>query len=1169
MPDLDYDSILGGGDSVSKKRDLDYAKLLGEDAEAKPRVQPVVEVPKVEEPSFMKEVVGETVKDIGMLGISTAETMMQLGSGVLLYLPSKMYGSMHLLRGREAMDLAEEHIASLGYQPYSEQGKAAGELIAKGFDAFLTPARMAGEAAEGVDPRLAYLVEFGAELAQFGMTGAAVGRAKSSLETRGVNKMMPNEATVRYYQEKQRRLTQHEDLGIDFKEGFEQPYSKTFVKGELATKKILPGKEEVPLERAGVGKEKTRLEKGEDKSLIEKSTSLIEDAEVRAYFDKIDKANKVDPKKFVKESKKLLSERFIDEAGYVKEELIKNVGFDGYKAAINKILTKGRSGQAQTVWGQMYKDVWSGMPKADVKLMDEYIFARRWREILKNDRLREEPKKHIPPNKLGEEHWNTQVKFFEETRPDIAARGEKYFDWMRQMLGELRKEGLISEKLYNELLRFDYSRMEMLDAIDPVTGVGKIKEQARDSGIQTLARGKASDLLETSSQTMAMETISRTYARVFSNRANKSLFEAAENLNNPVVKLKKPGKGWDSVKVYLDGEVKNVYMPTDMAATWNMKNTEVSFALSNALRMGSMSSILRPMATGKLNPLYGMINFVRDIPHIWTVSQYYDANATNFFTGKKGQWKSTYHPAAPIALKQMGSDLGRVASDTFSKKGRFLDATEDGMSMSYLGGTQGKSFLQKMKKHPRELKGIANFFVNFNENMEIWSRLALRERVIRRRAEEKGISYKEASKNTEIRREASALARDYMDFSQAGTFIKSADEVWPYTNAAVQGTRGIAKAMGRNPAAASAKIAQLAILSTTLYAMSKEFGPKNMGETSDEAIKRNFIIQTPDSWRFTDIEGVERGFYFKMPKDQSQIFFGQMTNAMYDKSQGEEIDEVEVAKDMKEFFPDVSLWPSASSFFGYTTNTEFWKGGDDIFRAPNYKITQQIGPLAGQEVDRDSPQLYKDLGKVTGVSPSRGKYAVEEVLTGGNPLVWGVMEAYEQMMGDAPEINRKEHLAKVLSQTPFVKRFIGVTSPYHRFIEDYEDLEGEVAIDKWTRTINTDAVIKAHVFSDPDIKGGITYDDVMKEIGKNAEGDGGEFDRLLDRFMFSFKTKNLPQREMILHIYRKDAEVSARIFYDEYQKATPQVKEELISGVSQVMGEGFYEEFLRLQDEEE
>ncbi len=1119
--------------------------------------------------SLMKDLVIPTAKDIGQLGVATAETAMQLGSGVLLYLPSKMYGLMALPWGREAMDMAEEHIASLGYQPYSEQGKQAGELIAKGFDAFLTPARMAGEAAEGIDPRLGYLVEFGAELAEFGMTGAMVGRARSAMETRGVNRAIPNDATIRYYQEKQRLKSRLVEESVE-------PFGKTFVKGEdLATKRILPGKEEVPLERAGVGKEKTRLQRGEDKSLIEEAESgerafpefkpkvEMEDSEVKAYFNKVDAAKRVTLEKMLKQGKRLAGEKFIDEAGFVKEELIKKVGFDGYKATINKILTKGRSGQAQVTWGQMHKDVWSGMPKKDIKLMDRYIFSKRWKEILKNDRLRGEPGKHTSPNKLSEQRFEKQIEGIESARPDIVARSDKYFDWMRRMLGELRKEDLINNDLYNELLRFDYSRMAMIDAIDPKTQtkLGRMKEQARDSGIDTLAKGKASDLLETDSQMMAIETISRTYGRVFSNRANKSLYEAAQNIDNPIVKIKKPGKGWDSVKVFIEGEQRNVYMPTDLARNWNMKNTEVSYALGNAIRFASMSSVLRPMATGKLNPLYGMINFIRDIPHIWTVSQYYDNNATNFFTGKKGQWKSTYHPASPVALKQIGVDLANVASDTFSRKGRYLEAAEDGMLMEFLGGQQGSILKQRMGKHPREVGDIGRFFLSFNENMEIWTRLMLRERAIKNRAREKGISVKEASKNTEIRREASALARDYMDFSQYGTFIKVLDEGVPYTNAAIQGTRGIAKAMRRNPAAASSKIGQLAILSTTLYAIGKEMAPQNMIETSEETLKRNFIIQTPDSWRFKDIEGIERGIYFKIPKDQSQIFFGQMFNAMYDKSQGNEVDVGKVIKDMKEFFPDLAIWPSAESYFGYTRNVDFWNE-EQLFTAPGYKITQQIGPLAGQEVDRNSPQLYKDLGKTTGLSPVRSKYAVERLTTRDNPLVFGMTQAYESAFGEAPEINRQEHLAKTLSEIPFLKRFLGVTSPYHDFVEEKEELQAKVSIDRWVRTTNTDRIIKGHLYYDNQ-----TYQEVVKEIKKNSGGETKELRRLFDRYKFAVTTKDIPYREFILSIYRADSKVSAQLFYDKYIEAPPVEQHRMLSGASRVMGKGFKEEFGRLVGE--
>ncbi|MCK5022613.1 MAG: hypothetical protein KAS04_00425, partial [Candidatus Aenigmarchaeota archaeon] len=98
---------------------------------------------------------------------------------------------------------------------------------------------------------------------------------------------------------------------------------------KIATKRVLPTKEEVPLERLGVGKLKTRLETGADKSLIEQGKSLIEmkekpeiihKAEVKAVIDNpsaevLKTTDKI--KKYYKEAHKFLQENS-DDVGFVK-----------------------------------------------------------------------------------------------------------------------------------------------------------------------------------------------------------------------------------------------------------------------------------------------------------------------------------------------------------------------------------------------------------------------------------------------------------------------------------------------------------------------------------------------------------------------------------------------------------------------------------------------------------------------------------------------------------------------------------------------------------------------------------------------------------------------------------------------------------------------------------
>ena len=118
-------------------------------------------------------------KEVGKQIIGTAELAMSVATGMALFFPSKIYGTMALPFGRAVADMAEEGIASYGYQPFTERGRQAAEWVGKGFEIFLTPAKMAGESTKALMDKAGipyseeaeYLVNFGAEIAEFTLTG--------------------------------------------------------------------------------------------------------------------------------------------------------------------------------------------------------------------------------------------------------------------------------------------------------------------------------------------------------------------------------------------------------------------------------------------------------------------------------------------------------------------------------------------------------------------------------------------------------------------------------------------------------------------------------------------------------------------------------------------------------------------------------------------------------------------------------------------------------------------------------------------------------------------------------------------------------------------------------------------------------------------------------------
>ena len=136
-----------------------------------------------------------TLDDVADIGKGTVETIASLASSLALWPVSKSAGVWELMKGGSAEQAkqAEEQFAGYAYQPESESGKGASELVGKGFDLALTPARMAGEGVtELVGPRAGYIAELGAELAMFKMAHGAGGKGKAYTRQRATSKQVLN-----------------------------------------------------------------------------------------------------------------------------------------------------------------------------------------------------------------------------------------------------------------------------------------------------------------------------------------------------------------------------------------------------------------------------------------------------------------------------------------------------------------------------------------------------------------------------------------------------------------------------------------------------------------------------------------------------------------------------------------------------------------------------------------------------------------------------------------------------------------------------------------------------------------------------------------------------------------------------------------------------------------
>ena len=303
-----------------------------------------------------------------------------------------------------------------------------------------------------------------------------------------------------------------------------------------------------------------------------------------------------------------------------------------------------------------------------------------------------------------------------------------------------------------------------------------------------------------------------------------------------------------------------------------------------------------------------------------------------------------------------------------------------------------------------------------------------------------------------------------------------------------------------------------------------------------------------DSFSYEDERGQTRYMYLKMPLDPGQKFFKTFFEACADKWLGNEVDVNRVVDSLKEQSPVgvTEMPPSASGVIGYFTNKDFWLN-EDIWK----RTDKPFGwPESKEEyIPGRTPEAYIDFGVLTGMSPERTKYAVEELTTSGTVWSYLMGKAYDATFGDLPKSQKEQHIAEVLSKMPVVKRFFGVTNPYSQFASPIEKAAEKSSMERFVQDRGLDARAEGFLFND-------TY--TGKEVIDYAKKfkDPDVFERLIDRFEFLKITKDLPNRSFWKRLKGLDARARAEVYVDRLNKSSPGEIEQLKSELATVIEGG-------------
>ena len=901
---------------------------------------------------------------------------------------------------------------------------------------------------------------------------------------------------------------------------------------------------------------------------------------ITEYMRKARAAKKFNKGEAYTKTKESLVRALVDRSGNVKQAFIDQLGNTGYNIVKNFVLSKGATAISALKLEMARRKIYSGLTAHEKIVFDTLTLTQRMVAIgkYKSAKQFKFPDGLEPANSaLYGELFQHIEKLTDVQTTKIKQRVDLYFEEMRKVNKDLFDAGLISEKELTDLNSHNYRRLKLIDLYDRRYGakIGGSKKTIYDSGIEALARGRNTDVFEPSSEVMMLEVFNRAYGRIMNNAANKTLHElaiaepgnpfarykyskeevaAAKEAGTPLTQNKIP-TGWQRVFLYDKGERKQIYISPEVSKEWMNNTPQMTYKLGQVVRWASGSPILRTMATG-IDFGFAMANIVRDVNHIWYASRVFE----------NGAWKPLYSNHLPVYGLQIGRDVLSVASDALLRGKRYQDYINEGGGMEFLVH-QGRLF-QRGRHIDSSLDGLNRFLGYLGETSEITSRLAIRERAIRRRASQEGITIEEARGRKDIVTDATMAARDYMDFAQGGDVAKAMDNVFPYLNAGIQGSRGMLRALAKdNPKITMYKLAQFGLLATGIYIAGRKLAPKTSRDLEgDIATTNNICIPMGDQFSFIDDKGEERFIYYKIPLDPSQKFFKVFFEEASNKWLGYDVDHGRVAKSLAAQSPvSVSqLPPTISGALGYVTNKDFWSN-EDIWRGTPKPLDW---PDSRHEtIPLRTPSVYEDIGKVTGMSPERTKYAVEELVTGNSMWVYLMNQGYEKTLGDIPQSMKQQHWAEAYSKYPISNRFIGITNPYKKYGKTISEAEQKVMLKNHVENSGLDALVEGYLYHDT-----AKQKDVFDYLRKFKDPD--TYDRLLQRYQDEQAIKHLANKTFWRKLKGLPIEAKAMVYQREFDKAGPEEKAKLRRELGQVLDAGgfvggdFFEEIGKYKSEQ-
>jgi hypothetical protein len=826
--------------------------------------------------------------------------------------------------------------------------------------------------------------------------------------------------------------------------------------------------------------------------------------------------------------KRNLNRYGIDTAKNITDEFISHYKDPGFEVVMAHDAARNASSLARVQLQQAFKEIYNGLSKKEVEVIDKLTRSMRMIAISKSPKG---AKFHFPPGYTPQESeayiatFENKEKLTPIKAKELQRRADAFFEWAKQPVKDALAEGLISKEEADDLLQYNYLKTKLADLYDresPIGGIGSIRRSVYDSGVEPLQLGKQTDIYEPSSKLLMMEQFDRMYGRVMNFRANKALQQFAwDNKGNDLVRSKIDSKGEETEEVIPPGwkpiavgEKDKLYISPLMAKEWTNNSREISYMLANILRIGSGTAMLRPFATG-LDWGFALANFGRHLVH----AQFSSRILIN------GKWEPIYNPVLPITIGQLTKNLNSVIPDLLTRSGQYVDYLKEGATLRSLTG-EGLDIYRRGRHIPDAIDGIMEFGGKLGNMAEATVRLAVRNQTISFIAKKQGLSFAEAYKDKGIRQMGTYAANTYLPFGQGGGAIKALNNMFPFLNASVQASRSIIRpftANAKSSAYSFLRLAQFGMVAVGAWYVNRLLNPKTMKELEGNSVTEgNIVIPLGDKFA-TQVNGQTCYPYFKIPVAQSLRFFKVVFEDAAALAIGHKQKDTQLLDSLKRSSPaEVSLIPPfMAAREAYLHNYDVNSGKDimpkeGLFSWPNSAVEiKHWDP---------PPQALQDLGKFTGLSPERMRRAGGDIVTSNSMWFNLAGKGYEFAFGDANQKYKNMTIFQILADIPLSDRFFGMTIPISKYSKEISEEKEKSNLKTWIQNLGLDTEVDKYLSDVNYGRGNITsYIHTFRDVKVQ--------DRLYDRMQFAMEMRKLDDERWWANLRGLPAEARAELYW--------------------------------------